>query len=645
MHNSVDTTSEKHKFKDFHYLFAVAFIALLTLLAYSSVFSAGFIWDDDAYVLNNPCLHSLSGLYEIWFEPGATPQYYPMVFTVFWVQSHLWGMHPFGYHLVNILLHIANALLLWACLKRLKVPTAVWIAALFAVHPVQVESVAWITELKNVLSLFFSLLSLLAYLRYAETDKKATPALQRRIYYAASLLLFLLSLFSKTVCGSLPAVILLIRWWHSGRINRREVLNLVPFFTFAVILGRQTAWMELHHVMAEGPEWDFSFAERTLIAGRAVWFYIGKFLWPHPLIFNYYRWDIDSSRLFYYLSPLALVILLLILWLLRGRIGRGPLAGMLFFVGTVFPALGFFNVYPMRYSFVADHFIYVPVIGLIVLFSVSIHKLQHTLLPTAGNMAGSLAVLFLIVGCSILTWRQGRLYHDNVTLFSDTIAKNPSGWFAYANRGKAYSALGETDLATEDIARSLELKIVNADAIQSRGRQFLDSRDFGKAMKSFNLAIALCPWRADYYMSRSIAFKISGRTDMALADADKVVSINSADAESYLYRASINALREDYPHALQDLNEAIRIDTSGFEAYANRGLVYYRQGMLSAACKDFDMALRLKPDSAETYFNRGLAYVAAEKPVKARADFDTARQLGYQLTDMQEHSLLRDNVK
>jgi len=614
-------------------------IIIVTLLAYSSVFTAGFIWDDDAYVINNQHLRSLDGLFSIWFEPGATPQYYPMVFTLFWVQFQLWGLNPVSYHLVNILLHIANALLLWLCLRRIRLPAAFWVAALFALHPMQVESVAWVTELKNVLSLFFYLFSLYAYLRFADADEDAPPAVKGGFYYAASLLLFLLALFSKTVSGSLPAAILLIRWWQTGRISRREVVNLLPFFALAVFLGRQTAQLEVSHVLAKGAEWDFSAIDRLLIAGRAVWFYFGKLLWPHPLIFNYPRWTIDAGVWWQYIFPASLCVVLYILWRLRQRVGRGLLAAALFFVGTLFPALGFFNVYPMRFSFVADHFQYAASIGAFLMFCAATGMLQQKL-PLRYRYAEAIFLGIILVVLSLLTWRQGLVYQNKLSLYSDTINKNPDSWFAYANRAAHYANTGRESLAIADLAESLRLKPDEADSLQTRGVLYVKQKEFDKAFADFDLSITIRPWRIDYYRNRCIAFKFAGRLEKALADADRIISMEPDDARNYLLRASIYEMREEYGRSLRDLNAALMLDPEDFQTYSNRGLIYYRQGMLSQAVNDYDVAVRLRPDSAETYFNRGLAHAASGAVDRSRSDLVRARELGYQLDDAEIEQIL-----
>ena len=341
------------KSPDTVFLFVVV-ITLLTLAAYWPALQAGFIWDDDAYVTGNQLLHDLHGLKRLWFELGATQQYYPMVFTTFWLEYHLWGLDPVNYHLVNVLLHIAGALLLWRVLVRLEVTGAWLAAAVFALHPIQVESVAWVTECKNVLSTVFYFASALAYLRFvgmsdAEVDDKqcdlgrrnnAAQVLSgadgpwcRRTAYLAALAFYAAALFSKTVTCSLPAALLLIRWWKKGKLRWLDVLPLVPFFVIGSGLGLLTSYIEKYSLGAHGPDWSQTFFERCLIAGRVVWFYAGKLVCPAKLIFIYPRWTIHAGKFWQWIFPIAAVAVIVGLWLLRRRLGRGPLTA-----GTCFSA-------------------------------------------------------------------------------------------------------------------------------------------------------------------------------------------------------------------------------------------------------------------------------------------------------------------
>lgn len=281
-------------------------LALILLTAYFPVLQNGFIWDDDRYLTDNPFLADSEGLKHLWLDVRSRPQYYPMVFTTFWIEHQLWDLSPIGYHINNVLLHAINAILLWRILSFLDIPDAWLVSAVFALHPVHVESVAWITERKNVLSGVFYLLSLYTFLRFyfpVKTDFSCEESVKNRspLFYCLSLFFFICALFNKTVTGSLPAVIVLIFWWKQNCINLKIVRLMTLFFGIGLGFGTLTSWLEKANVGALGPEWDFSFWDRILIASRALWFYIGKLFWPFPVIFTYPRWNIDDSAWWQYL--------------------------------------------------------------------------------------------------------------------------------------------------------------------------------------------------------------------------------------------------------------------------------------------------------------------------------------------------------
>ena len=320
----------------------LALLGVATFLAYRPAWHGAPVWDDAAH-MTRPQLRPLDGLRRIWLEPGATQQYYPLTHTAFWVQSRLWGDETLGYHLVNVAFHLATSLLLFALLRRLEVPGALLAAAVFALHPVHVESVAWITELKNTLSGALFAAAALAYLRFDEARRKRA--------YALALALFVLGLLAKTVVAVLPAALLVAFWWRRGRLEpRRDVLPLVPFFALGLAAGLVTAWVERQYVIGGlAVHFGLGAKERLLLAGRAIWFYLGKLVWPAELVFLYPRWDLGRPAWWAFLFPAGALLLLVAAWALRKK-WRGPLAALLFFVLALLPALGFVDVYPFRFS-------------------------------------------------------------------------------------------------------------------------------------------------------------------------------------------------------------------------------------------------------------------------------------------------------
>ena len=436
---------------------AALVILLAVFIFYLPALRGGFIWDDDDYLTNNMALRSLSGLWHLWFKFGTSHQYYPLVFTTFWLEYHLWGLAPLGYHLNNILLHAGSALLLWTALRRLRLRGA-WVAGLlFAVHPVAVESVAWVTERKNVLSTFLYLLSFLAMIRfYHLDDDDAQRARAKRPwgFYALALLLFFAALLSKTVTCTLPGALVIVLWWKRDKLKIRDLLPLVPFFALGAAMGLLTAWMEKHFVIATGVDWLFTPLDRILLAGRVIWFYLAKLAFPFNLTFIYPRWKIDAHQGWQYLFPLGVAVAALALWLARRRIGKGPLAAMAFFVASLFPALGFFDVYPMRYSFVADHFQYLAMLGPLALagalITLALDKLRPEQRP--AGIAG-LVILTLLLGA--LTWSEGTNYKDFETIWRVNYERNEHSFLAINNLGVLLANHGQKDKAIQFFERAV----------------------------------------------------------------------------------------------------------------------------------------------------------------------------------------------
>jgi tetratricopeptide (TPR) repeat protein len=561
-------------------------IVLLVFLAYLPALRDGFIWDDDSYVTENPTLHDPGGLQRIWFEVGAVPQYYPMVHTTFWLEYHVWGLNPVGYHLINVLLHGTAAILLWQVLLRLRIRGA-WLAAvIFALHPVQVESVSWITERKNVLSAVFYFAAALAYLRYVALAEPGGPNRHRWHWYLGALVLFLAALLSKTVTCTLPAALLLVCWWKKGRVQRDDIFPLLPFFALGVGLGLMTAWMEKYHVGAQGAEWSLTFADRCLIAGRALWFYAGKLVWPAHLIFIYPRWEIDPAVWWQWLFPLAAIGVVTGLWLARRRIGRGPLVAVLFFAGTLGPALGFVNVYPMRYSFVADHFQYLACVGLITLCAAGLDRIPRVIPAT------------LVVLLGALTWQQTAIYRNLETLWRDTLAKNPDCWLAHNNLGIYLYREGHLE----------------------------------EAMEHYHMAIQINPNRSDTFYNLGAALAGQGRLDEAIENYRKAIQLNPDYSYALNNLGNALATKGQLDEAIRNYRRAVQIDPNFYEALDNLGVALAAKGRFDEAIQNYHQAIRTNPNLPDTFYNLGLTLGQMGRTREAVAQYREALKLKPDLT-------------
>jgi protein O-mannosyl-transferase len=543
-------------------------LVIVTMFVYLPAWNGTPIWDDDAH-LTKPELRSLEGLGRIWTQPGATQQYYPLAHTFFWVEHQLWGDWPAGYHLLNILLHCASALLLVRILRHLEIRGAWLAAAIFALHPIQTESVAWISELKNMLSGVFYLGSVLVYLKFDRTRNLSS--------YAAALVLFLLGLMSKTVIATLPAAVLIIFWWKRGKLSwRRDGLPLVPFFLLGSAAGLFTAWVEQSLIGAEGTDYNYTAVERILIAGRVIWFYLGKLLWPLDLIFVYPRWEVSQTVWWQYLYLAATLLLVAVLVRLARR-WRAPLAAFLFYIVTLFPVLGFLNVYPFRYSLVADHFQYLANLGFIALVAAGIAMLFEHRQNWHRALGYALCLAFLAL-LAILTWRQSAMYTNIETLWQITIERNPKAWMAHNNLGTVMLQKGQVDNAIFHFRKALEIKANHADAQANLGSALLQKGELDEAIAQYDKALEIKPDYALVHYDLANALLLKGQVDEAVAQYKKALEI-----------------KPDYS-----------------EVCNNLGIVLFQKGEVQEAIGYYQKALEISPHYAEARGN--LAWALATSP-------------------------------
>ena len=508
-----------------------AVIIFLVVVAYIPALNGGFVWDDDAWTTNiSGLFEDFSGLYSIWTEPTALQQYYPISGTTFWLDYQLWEFWTLPYHIENVLLHALCALLFWRLLTRLQLPGAWLAAAIFALHPVMVESAAWITERKNVLSLAFYLGALLAYGHLNQFWQGDTRGNWKS--YAVALLLFLGALLSKTTTFSLPAVILLLVWWKRGVIRwKTDVLPTLPFFALAIGMCLLTAWLEKTHVGARGPDFAFTFLERCLIAGRVPWFYIGKLLWPAQLCLIYPRWQPNPEIGWQWLYPLSTVGAVLVLWFMRKRLGRGPVTAALFFLGTLFPVLGFMNAFGMRYSFVWDHWVYLSSMALIAPAAALVARAANCLgrpVVLYGFAAVVLPVLFM------LTWRQCGMYSDIETLWHTTIARNPNCWMAYNNLGMTFSDRGNFPGAERLYRAALRINPQNPESHYNLGNVLIREGRLDEAIQQFELTLQLQPDFANGYNNLGTALANQHKYDEAIQQFKVALQLGAPEARNNL---------------------------------------------------------------------------------------------------------------
>jgi protein O-mannosyl-transferase len=622
-------------------LFLIAFV----FVAYARVFNAGFIWDDESHLTQNPCIVGPLGLKEVWTTTRAV--YYPLVLTTFWALHKVVGLTPWPYHLLNVLLHAGSAVLLWQVLRQLSIRGAWLGAALWALHPVMVQSVAWVTELKNTQSCLFYLLSIFCFLKWEEQPPgshgftTAARALGkapihesgRWWQFSFSLLFFTLAILSKPSVVMLPVVLALCVWWQTGRINRRNISALVPFVLISAVASIWTILEQKFHAGAIGAEWAQTWPERLVIAGRAIWFYLAKLVWPDPLIFIYPRWEINSSKLTAYLPLLAAFAGLLALWSIRAKWGRAAFFAAAYYVVSLFPVLGFFSVFFFRYSFVSDHFQYLASMGPLALAGAAITmgctRLTVAALPRRGAPTASLSIDaatlrhsdvattpllgvcgVLLLSLVFLTWRQTGVYRDLVTLYTATLIKNPSCWMAHYNLGIALNDRGKTDEAMAHYQRAIELRPSYAEAHYNVGRLLAQNGQFDDAVIHYEKALEINPADAEAWNNLGVTLFGIGRVDDAIAHYQGALKIRSDYAEASCNLANALLSKGDLDGAIACYSACLALLPNQAEPQYNLASALLRRGRTDEAIAHYKKALQLRPDSADAHANLGSAFLA-----------------------------------
>jgi len=568
-------------------------IALMVFLAYAPAVQNTYIWDDDDYVHENPLLGAPDGLWEIWFgfdlvssDPVilkcATPQYYPIVFSTFYIEHALWGIDPAGYHVTNILFHALNAVLVFVLLRRLGLsPAVAWVAAaLFGVHPVEVESVAWVSERKNVLSAFFYLLAFLAYLRFSDSGSDSGSKSGLKRYYFLSLLLFVCALLSKSVTATLPVIIVLAEYFRRGRISARLVVLMAPYLVIGLCSGALTAHIEHHHVGASGAEWGFSLIERGLIASRALCFYASKLVVPYPLTFIYGRWQIDAGALWQYLFPLIVALTALFAFLLRNRVGRLPFFGIGFFAISLAPALGFVDFYPQIYSFVADHFQYIGSLGVLILIAAAGVWLVARLPSKEGRLTvGVVAAALVLTTLGLLTRAQCRIYEDRESLWLDTIAKNDEDFLGHNNLGMLYlKKASEVSLTVEERTHYMD-----------------------KAEHMFLASMGNNPLYAKAFTNMTGALLLRGKAAAAEPVCLEALKLQPEAADAHHGMGMVLRGLKRFEEAEKEFLEAIRLDPLYVAPSGQLGGMAEGQGRLDVAEEHYRRVLQLRPRSLDAH--------------------------------------------
>lgn len=538
-------------------------ILLATMAVYWPAVHAGFIWDDDDTLTANPLISAPDGLWLIWIG-GKFYDYWPMTLTSFWLEWRLWGLSATGYHVTNILLHAGAAILLWRVLQQLGIPAACLAALIFAIHPTNVQSVAWITERKNTLSLFFFSLALLAYLRSeklrrgTERQKPEKPPVQPSVrsapslWYWLSFAAFVLALLSKTSVVMLPVVLLLCVWWlgrAGGRLLTREDLaRAMPFFGIALGLALVTIWFQYQRSIGTDVVTTSDFRSRLAGAGMAAWFYLARILFPRHPMFVYPRWNFSPDVVAYYLPGALLVGLWVLFWWYRNRWGRPYYFALTYFLAMLFPVLGFFKIYFQKYSFVADHWAYPAMIGIIVLVVGGGAWLVRSAGGRWGNAIGLLAAVGLLGTLAPLTWAQCGIYQSEETLWRATITRNFQCWLAHHNLAGLLATQSQEELSAG----------VGAASFSKPSLAFADKLD--EALFHEQTTIALKPDHAAAEYGAGHILSLLNRTEAAIPHFRRAIELQPDMVSALASLAWILATHEKA--TMRNGAEAVRLAKS-----------------------------------------------------------------------------------
>jgi tetratricopeptide (TPR) repeat protein len=605
-------------------------------VAYARVFHAGFIWDDESHLTQNPCVVGPLGIKEIWTTARAV--YYPLVLTTFWMVHKFAGLSPLPYHFLNVLIHAASALLLWRVLRQLGVRGAWLGAALWALHPVMVQSVAWVTELKNTQSCFFYLLSISLFLTW---DKQPRP--KSGLALALSLAAFVLATLSKPSVVMLPGVLALCVWWTRGRIRWQDAVPLAPYVVVSAVASAWTIWEQKFHAGAVGPDWALSWPERLILAGRAIWFYLGKLIWPHPLIFIYPRWQIHDWQLAAYLPLILAITALIVLCLVPGKAIRAVLFASFYYVISLFPVLGFFTIFFFRYSFVSDHFQYLASMGPLALLGAGIavaaslcrgalvgslsggtEARRHSPVATTLFMAFC-ALLLLVIG--FLTWRQTGEYRDLTTLYRSTLTKNPNCWMAHYNLGIVLSEHGNTDEAITHYSQAIALRPDYAEAHYNLGRLLAEKGQLDAATFHYEKALQINPTDSEAHNNLGVTLFGMGRVDDAVIHYRRALELRPDYAEASCNLANALAAKGDIDGAIDRYLACLAMLPDQAEAQYNVASALLRQGRIDEALVHFQKAIELNPQSANAHANVGSALLAKGRIGEAIDEYRKSLQI------------------
>jgi tetratricopeptide (TPR) repeat protein len=587
-----------------------AILFLAVLVVYSPVCWAGFIWDDDDHLTANPVIIGPLGLKEIWTTQAAS--ICPLVLTTFWVEHAIWGLSPVPYHLVNVLQHALCAIVLWRVLLSLRVPAAWLGAALWALHPLQVESVAWISEMKNTQSCLFFLLSILFFVKWLNPVQRNGQQ-TRHWNYPLALLFAALAMASKFSTAVLPLVLALCAWWCEGRLRWWHLLRLVPILVMSVIAGVVTLWPQkspTEFILAQQGAQDWT--HRIPIAGDVIWFYLGKLIWPFPLMAIYPRWEVDPSLAVSYLPLLFVIVLTVVLWLKRNSWARPWFFAWACFMVALAPFLTLINQTFWVYSYVEDHLQNLASIGPLALAGTGLALGAERLFPgSAWLQAAPGVVVAVLLGA--LAWSHVWVYQDEEALWTFTVSKNPGAWAGYNNLGIVAVSEGNKGEALADFAKSVELNPAYSESQNNLGSVLVQTGQVNDGIARFQRAMELNPAAEAPHINLGAALVGLGKTDQAIDEYHKAIAIRPFRADAHYNLGIALDQKGRVGDAMAEFQTAIGINPNYAAAYDNLGVDFFKRGQVEDGIAALRRATELDPKNLQARDNLAQAQAAEKK--------------------------------
>ncbi len=602
--------SKKNGEARYFYLLA---ILLITFFAYLPVLHNGFVnWDDDQYIQENLLIRSIN-LKEI-FSSYFMGNYHPFTLLILTFEFKLFGMSPAGYHMVNLLLHMMNIILVYYSVLLLSEKQVVALVAslLFALHPIHVESVAWASELKDLLYTFFFLLSFIYYLKFIKTDKK--------IFYVLSLFLFLPALLSKAMAASLPLLFVITDYFKGRKINLKNTIEKIPFFVLALIFGL----VAISAQKSSGSITDetaFTFSQQIIFACYGYVNYFIKMILPINLS-AFYPYPIKSvSELpaIYFIYPL-LVLAFMIFIFYTLRFNKKILFSIGFFTATILLVL---QLIPVGGAIIADRYTYIPSIGLFYLAGEGIYLLWS---KKYKFITISLVCVFTIF-YSVKTYARCEVWKNGITLWTNVIQQYQNVTLAYNSRAVLFDSENKLDEAFSDYSKSIELNPTYDKAYNNRGNLLMKQNKFDQALVDYNKCIELVPNFSGAYKNRGNLYMNTNKPELAYQDYTKALQLDPKETEVYFYRGNLlqNLKRND--EALSDYANVIALKPNDYQVYFSRGLLFMNIEKNKEAYEDFSKAISLYPSFVEAYLNRGNVLQNENKFDEALSDYNAAAKL------------------